>query len=1044
MEQAALAKFFADVWQYIKEKKLQGLPWYLVLGKQGAGKSTFITQSNLTFVPAKYFATLPINESVGGKRCNVWITEKAIFLDVPGSALLAEPASINWQTILSVFESYLKKKNFSGVLLIIDLADWGQQNKQQQETIAKLLRFNLLLLRQHLKITCPLFLIYSKIDQIAGFAEFFTDLGLEERLQPCGLEFVNADYSNQNLSETFKYYFDKLLKQLHNKVIWRLHQEHTIENRLLIQQFPWQLESSKQSISQFLYQLSDIFHTKGPLPLQAIYFISNGIDGNTINYLQSSFDKIFSVQPIVYSKQQPYSEQAYFAKQLLTKIIEWPFKTSSLKEYRYKKYKRRAITYVVTASLVMLSSGLMAHGFNQKIFLLDQAETMLSDYKLLAEQLPSDDFNLNKTLPALNILQKTVALINEAQLPWVFQDFYRTMRLPTLAEKTYQDTLNHYFLPGLGNQLEQILSTKTDPTILYGALKTYLMLSDPAHFNAAAIQHWFDYYWHDTFKDNPELEKNLSQHLQILLEKPFMPLAVNQQLIIKTRATLNNIPYQQLVYSILQTQANSNAVLNIEGNNQAEQTAFANAFVILDNNPNIPLFYTSKDFYNVYFTLIPHICNSITQGDWVLGAASRIGLDSVAKQKLATEVRQVYLQSYANIWQNKLANIQVVAFTNWQQGLAVIDSLSSRRSPLYQLINTITANTALDQLFSINEHASVDDITLIKNNLSHNFQAFNDQYGSDEKDALLPISQNINYLGSYLKTIATAKDSDEAAFIAAKNQFIHNASPNPIQQLLTAHAPAPLQNWLDALANNSWRLILDKAGNYLDFTWKNEVLAEYNEHLNNRYPLFNASKNDIALTDFIQFFKPQGTIDTYFNNYLAPFVDMQQTVWQPRYINGQTLLFSPGFLAQIEKALLIRDMFFAKRQLNAIFSLEPIALETNVKSLTFTINGDSFKDEHHEITTPHLVVWPFAPTAQTITLTFLNNNKHPNTEIETGPWSLFHLLDKANLEEIDNTQHFQLTFDANGNAARYYMQVENPVNPFIPGIINTFRCPEHL
>jgi type VI protein secretion system component VasK len=58
--------------------------------------------------------------------------------------------------------------------------------------------------------------------------------------------------------------------------------------------------------------------------------------------------------------------------------------------------------------------------------------------------------------------------------------------------------------------------------------------------------------------------------------------------------------------------------------------------------------------------------------------------------------------------------------------------------------------------------------------------------------------------------------------------------------------------------------------------------------------------------------------------------------------------------------------------------------------------------------------------------------------------ALFRLLDQSNLQTSTDTKNFQLTFDLNGNAVRYQLFAANPINPFIPGILEGFRCPEQL
>jgi type VI secretion system protein ImpL len=161
-------------------------------------------------------------------------------------------------------------------------------------------------------------------------------------------------------------------------------------------------------------------------------------------------------------------------------------------------------------------------------------------------------------------------------------------------------------------------------------------------------------------------------------------------------------------------------------------------------------------------------------------------------------------------------------------------------------------------------------------------------------------------------------------------------------------------------------------------------------------------------------------------------------------VDGQSLNLSPILLSQLERAAIIRTMFFDdNNKLDVQFSLQPIAMEQGVTSLTLLVNGQRIVDQP-DAAGSHNLAWPNDIKSPAVTLMVTDNQGRQMSNTQEGPWALFHLLDKANLQPTNNTQNFLLTFNLDGNSARYQLLADKLINPFIPGILDQFRCPELL
>ena len=80
------------------------------------------------------------------------------------------------------------------------------------------------------------------------------------------------------------------------------------------------------------------------------------------------------------------------------------------------------------------------------------------------------------------------------------------------------------------------------------------------------------------------------------------------------------------------------------------------------------------------------------------------------------------------------------------------------------------------------------------------------------------------------------------------------------------------KRWLTSLADETWRVILQSAHQHINNEWRNTVYRSYMDSIEGRYPIAKNSDNDIALFDFVAFFKPNGTVDSFYQENIKPFI----------------------------------------------------------------------------------------------------------------------------------------------------------------------------
>ena len=63
---------------------LYDLPWYMIIGPPGAGKTTVLVNSGLNFPLAEKFGKEALRGVGGTRSCDWWFTDQAVLLDTAG------------------------------------------------------------------------------------------------------------------------------------------------------------------------------------------------------------------------------------------------------------------------------------------------------------------------------------------------------------------------------------------------------------------------------------------------------------------------------------------------------------------------------------------------------------------------------------------------------------------------------------------------------------------------------------------------------------------------------------------------------------------------------------------------------------------------------------------------------------------------------------------------------------------------------------------------------------------------------------------------
>lgn len=192
-DSAAIAKRFDEALAHLARRRAGGqrllyeLPWYIIIGAPGAGKTTALANSGLDFG-----AEASAVRGVGGTRhCDWWFAREAVLIDTAGRFTTQdsdrEADRAGWAGFMSLLREHRPQQPINGAIVAVSASELLLADAAAQAELAKNLRERLEELRAQLGIRFPIYVLVTKTDLVAGFDELFADYDRARREQVWGV-----------------------------------------------------------------------------------------------------------------------------------------------------------------------------------------------------------------------------------------------------------------------------------------------------------------------------------------------------------------------------------------------------------------------------------------------------------------------------------------------------------------------------------------------------------------------------------------------------------------------------------------------------------------------------------------------------------------------------------------------------------------------------------------------------------------------------------------------------------------------------------------
>lgn len=1045
---------------------LYDLPWYIIIGPPGSGKTTALRKCGLNF-PLQSSSEINAIKGVGGTRhCDWWFTEDAVMIDTAGRFSTQDSHQATdaqaWNRFLQLLKKTRPKQPINGVLLTISVEDLIARPAKLND-LADKLRKRLQELTREFDIQLPVYLLITKLDLLQGFSETFASFSPEQIKEGLGftLNDQSATAQTERLNRIDKE-FSNLESKLREQVHQKLEQEPAADRRKLIFEFIEQFGTLRQPLQNCL---KIIFEGEGRFfsanRLRGFYLTSGTQQGTSLARLNAELN------PAMRMNYSAHHSRAYFIERVIRDVI---FQERDLVGLVKRRVVLEKILKLGFGSLFVLGTTLLCVGwwisYNNNASNLNQiAQSALIAEKAI-NQKPNDSISIDSiTLDQLNLLAELPPL-NKWQTQkalWAHSlGLNQYEKISFSQKRSYQQAADNLLLPRINQRLELQLAkySGNDSELTYEALKIYLMLHQPQYRDLQTIKEWVVYDWrlNQLSHLNNEQKRDALKHLEYaILHTPLNSLPPPQNdLIDAARQSLSVASIEERIFNKLKRLHEAN---NAKPFNILEKAGgdLSSLFVRASNrslSEGPSSFYTTETYSKFFYPqLIQELEGSLSESAWVMG--SRNSNSNLSSIQIQRQVRQQYVQRYIEAWQSFLSDINIRKAADLNQALEISRQLAKDRSPLERFMREVAQQTELGApIETIAKKADEQTERAIQNKTPHQLAFLNQSSEFSGTPSSLPEMQVDQYFRS-INQLFDEKSGGYAQISSLLNQLYNLLStldaarkeqgipPSSTEfNAIAAQAgllPEPIKSTIQQLAS--------QAGVQTQKAQLNNLTAEMKplrdlcrKSIADRYPFKSNAKLEVLPLDFIRVFSPGGVIAQHFNTHLANMVDKGAGNWRFKP-SGNTKASYSSSLIQFQRAHEIEQVFFDGNQRPA-FNFKMTLVGSSNPSDTFYMQySGKLKMFSMDYEPSHDLTWP--PSNPHFNLEIRSSEDSQSTTFN-GYWGLFRLFDSTQRRPGAGPEEFVSRISLGPQWFDFKVTVASALNPLSLKALKQFGCPGEL
>jgi len=955
---------------------LYALPWYVIVGPPAAGKTTALEQSGLAF--SSPIANAPkIKGTAGTRNCDWWFSQEAILLDTAGRFATDDDDREEWIAFLETIKRFRSERPLDGVVVALSTSDLAGASDAQLEDLAAKLRARVDEITERLEMVVPIYVMFTKADLVAGFVEFFGDLGKQQRGQPWGATFKVDDDRLNDAGRAVDAEFDVLIKALHARMIDRLAREPMPEVRARVLQFPVELSTLRAPIVHFIEQLVQSNPYQETPILRGFYFTSGTQVGRPMDRVLANMARGFDLGQLpALGQAAPAQPVSYFVTDLFRGIV-FPDRHLAVRSTSLlQRYARRQVLYGAAALFLTM------------ILVLPAAITYLNDSDLVRATARDVDevTRIEKAkgrgsaavTEALGVLSERIKILEQAKSGFRLPGLIGSAAAGKLYEPVralYASRVREIVDGAVRKQVREDVraigeSTRADADSFqssYEMLKLYVMMTSPEHLDVDwATTHLAD-KWVRALRGEAQLDADKLAaparfYVESLAADRSWVWPSDESILGRARSRLSRLPFVELQYGWLLSSAEGVAPIRPEKIFYGPADQFISA---RSRDVEVPGAYTAAGWDKIRGMLDGSSPRLVLE-PWVIGGVMR---DSDDAQKMSTEqLREMYFRRYQQAWSDFLGGIVVQTPSEINMAIDELTALSETEGPYTRLFRTISENVRLDMepptltgkllekgkdlVTGAADKAMGKDAEAPgerkQSPVERYFKSllrFGSGEGSGGKADLAPTGLS-QYLGQVSNlAIALRQLSESKAQATTEFQAELARTAGGVERLLNG-VDAQTRLLLDPLLMNpirgSKQGVITTGNAILQEKWQKEVYELWSGKLAGRYPFADGAAEEVSLAEFSDFFRPTaGALWKFYDKNLTEYLERTGNTFalKPTVEPGS---FRPDFLRCLNQAAEITDALYGTAPEPLVsFGLRMHSVGAQVSEITFRVDGQA-------------------------------------------------------------------------------------------------------
>ena len=288
------------------------LPWYMVIGESGSGKTTAIKSARLSSPFAEVSRTSGIS---GTKNCDWWFFEQAILIDTAGRYAIPVDEGRDkdeWQKFLSLLIKFRKKEPLNGLVVTIAADKLLDTGPELLEASGKSIRRRIDELMQVLGAKFPVYVMVTKCDLVQGMTQFCDRISEKGHDQAMGV--LNRELS-KDMAEFSRRTMHTLGERLKDLRLLLFHKPESKVSDPGLVLFPEEFEKLKAGLDAFIRgAFQENPYQETPI-LRGLFFSSGKQEGSPYSHFLKELGLIEEKEVL------PGTDKGLFLHDFFSKIL---------------------------------------------------------------------------------------------------------------------------------------------------------------------------------------------------------------------------------------------------------------------------------------------------------------------------------------------------------------------------------------------------------------------------------------------------------------------------------------------------------------------------------------------------------------------------------------------------------------------------------------------------------------------------------------------------------------------------------------------------